>query len=295
MFSKLVLSSSESKGFSEAFEFAKKWCSENQWAVGVGEMAVGAGLVAWGVHNGVIEMGSQLVATELGGSNIESIAGAAGGTGIGATAGSILGSIGVVGMGGAIGIPAALVLGGAAAVLGLAGYTAGDVVHNLTTNTVDINALAANGSVLLVGVALIIDGARRCIKDPKVLSAVSAFKEKAVILNDLSSKIIAKSMDELQGFIEELRKLPEDNIQASISSGSAALGAGVGASAGGAVAAGSVTVLGSQALGGAAVSLGLISAPVWPLVAGIAGGAGIGYATYKAIKYWKSKPDSTSC
>ena len=49
-------------------------------------------------------------------------------------------------------------------------------------------------------------------------------------------------------------------------------------------------MLGSQALGGAAVSLGLISAPVWPIVAGIAGGAGIGYAAYKAIKYWKDNP-----
>jgi hypothetical protein len=294
MSKEIVLSSSESKGFSEALEFAKKWCSENQWAVGVGEMAVGAGLIAWAVHNGIIEMGTQLVATELGGTNVESIIGAVGGTGIGAIAGSIVGSIGVTGMGGAIGIPAVLVLSGAAAVLGMAGYTAGDVAHNVTANAVDINALVENGSVLLVGVALIIDGARRCIKDQKVLSALSLFKDKVVILNDLSSKIVAKSMEELEGFIEELMKLPEDNIEASIGTGSAALGAGIGASAGGAVAAGSVTVLGSQALGGAVVSLGLVSAPVWPVVAGIAGGTAIGYAAYKAVKYWYSKPYSAS-
>lgn len=293
MSKKLVLSKHESSSFSEAIEFARRWCSENQWAVGVGEMAVGASLVAWGVHNGVIEMGSQLVATELGGSNVESVAGAAGGSGIGAIAGSIVGSIGIAGMGGAIGIPAALVIGGAAAVLGMAGYTAGDVAHNVT-NALDMNAFVTNGSVLLVGVALIIDGARRCIRDPKLLSTLSVFKEKAVILNDLSSKIIATSIEELLGFIEELKKLPEDKIEASLGTGSAALGAGIGASAGGAVAAGSVTVLGSQALGGAAVSLGLVSAPVWPIVAGIAGGAGIGYAAYKAIKYWKNKPDEES-
>lgn len=290
MSKELVLSEKETKSFAEALDFAKRWCSENQWAVGIGEMAVGAGLVAWGVHNGVIEMGSQLIATELGGWNAESIAGAAGGSGIGAIAGSIIGSIGVVGMGGAIGIPAALVIGGAAAVLGMAGYTAGDIAHNVT-NAVDINAFAANGSVLLIGVALIVDGARRCIRDPKVLSMLSVFKEKAVVLNDLSSKIIATSMEELQGFVEELKKLPEDEIEASIGTGSAALGAGVGASAGGAVAAGSVTVLGSQALGGAAVSLGLVSVPVWPIVAGVAAGAGIGYAAYKAIKYWGNNPE----
>jgi len=289
MSKELVLSHSESKSFSEAYEYAKKWCAENQWAVGIGEMAFGAGLVAWGVHNGAIEMGSQLVATELGGSNAESVAGAAGGSGIGVIAGSIVGSIGIAGMGGAIGVPAALVIGGAAAVLGMTGYTAGDVTHNVT-NAIDTNSLIANGSVLLVGVALIIDGARRCIKDPKVLSALSIFKEKALILNGLSSKVIATSMEDLQGFIEELKKLPEDTIEATVGTGSAAIGASLGASAGGAVAAGSVTVLGSQALGGAAVSLGLVSAPVWPVVAGIAGGAGIGYAAYKAIKYWKNKP-----
>lgn len=59
----------------------------------------------------------------------------------------------------------------------------------------------------------------------------------------------------------------------SLGTGSAALGAGLGASA-----------------GGAAVSLGLVFAPVWPIIAGIAGGAGIGYAAYKVINNWKEKP-----
>lgn len=49
---------------------------------------------------------------------------------------------------------------------------------------------------------------------------------------------------------EELRKLPEDKIEASIGAGSAALGAGIGASDADAVAAGSVTVLGSHAFRG---------------------------------------------
>jgi hypothetical protein len=276
---KLELSDDDARSFAKLFKFAKKWSTENQWAVGVVEMAVGAGLVALGVHNGFIEMGSQLIATELGGSNAESIAGAAGGAGIGAIAGSIIGSIGVAGMGGAIGIPAALVIGGAAVVLGMAGYAVGDIIHNFT-NAVDIHDIAVNGSVLLVGVALIIDGARRCIQDPIVLSTLSAFKEKAVVLNDLTSKIIATSMRELQGFAEK------DN-----GTGSVVLGAGLGASAGGAIAASSVTVLGSQALGGVGLSLGLISAPIWPIVAGVAGGAGIGYAAYKTIKYWRNRPE----
>lgn len=286
-----VLSSNDSRGFAEVLAFARKWCAENQWAVGVGEMAVGASLISWGVHNGVIEMGTQLVATEIEGSNVESIVATIGGSGIGAFAGSILSSIGLASMGGPIGVPAALILGGAAAVRTMVGYTASNVIED-AVNAVDINALATNGSVLLVGVALIVDGARRCIKDQKVLSVLSLFKDQVLVLNDLRSKIIAQSMEELQGFIAELKKLPEDNIQASIGIGSTALGAGIGASTGGVAAASTVTVLGSQALGGAAVSLGLVSMPVWPIVAGVAGGAGIGYTAYKAIKYWRTKPDS---
>ncbi len=292
MSKELVLSNNESKSFSNALSYAERWCNDNQLAIGVGEMAIGAGLIAWGVHNGVIEMGTQLVATELGGINVESIIGATGGTGIGAIAGSIIGSIGVAGMGGAIGIPAALVVGGTAAVLGLAGYTAGDVAHNVTAHALDINTLIANGSVLLVGVALLIDGARRCITDKKVLSSLSQFNEKAIHLNELSSRIVAKTMEELQGFIEELKKLPEDKIEATLGSSSAAIGAGILGSASTVAATGSVTVLGSQALGGAAISLGLVSAPVWPIIAGVAGGAGIGYAAYKAVKYWNSKPEA---
>lgn len=47
-------------------------------------------------------------------------------------------------------------------------------------------------------------------------------------------------------------------------------------------------------LGGAAVSVRLVFAPVWPIVACMAGRAGIGYAAYKAIKYWTSKPEEES-
>jgi hypothetical protein len=52
----------------------------------VGEMAVGTRIMAWGVQNDLLEMGSQVVATMLGGSKIESLLGAAGGSSIGAIA-----------------------------------------------------------------------------------------------------------------------------------------------------------------------------------------------------------------
>lgn len=278
-------SDEESNHFFKFLELTKGWCKENQLAVGLGEMVVGSCLVAWGVHNGVIEMGSQLVATQIGGANVESIAGALGGSGIGAAAGSILGSIGIVGMGSAIGIPAALLIGGAA-VLGMVGYTAGDIAHNIANLPIDFNTFALNGSVLLIGVALIIDGARRCINDKSVLSTLSIFKENVIYLKDIIVDIVAKTLDELKGFVEELKKAPEDNVDASISAGSVAAGAASGAVVGSAVAAGSVTLLSSSTLGGVAVSLGIVSAPMWPIIAGVVGGAGLGYAAYKAIKYW---------
>lgn len=221
MSKELVLSDTDSNNFNKIIKEIKRWCDKNQLAVGVGEMAVGASLIAWGVHNGVIEMGSQLVATQLGGANAESLVGAIGGSGIGAVAGSILGSIGVAGMGGAIGIPAVLVIGGASVVLGMAGYTAGDISHNVENMPVDIESLAVNGSLLLIGLSLIIDGARRSINDESVLAALSKYKENVIYMKGITANIVAKTNDELNGFIDELKKLPEDTIDSSATAGSA--------------------------------------------------------------------------
>ena len=56
------------------------------------------------------------------------------------------------------------------------------------------------------------------------------------------------------------------------------------ASLGGLAATGSVTVLGSHALGAAALSLGLVSAPLWPVIAGGAAGLGLGYAAWSTVR-----------
>lgn len=68
-----------------------------------------------------------------------------------------------------------------------------------------------------------------------------------------------------------------------------AAGAG-GAAAGAAYAAGTVTVLGSSTLGGAALSLGLVSAPVWPAVAGGVGAAGLGLLGWKLLRSSLRRP-----
>ena len=280
------LSDHEFTAFSGTLEYAREWARKNQVVVGVAEMALGAGLITWGVRNGVIDMGSQLVATQLGGPTTEAIVGAVGGAGLGVVAGAVLGSIGMTAMGGAIGIPAAVVIGGSAAIFGMAGYTIGDVSSYLLAPSFDIAAFAAKGSILLVGVALLVDGARRCINDAAVRSSLSSFEDRVIRLKETSAGIIATTKDELTGFIEEMGRLPEDLVDASLMTTTAALGGLGGAAAGGAIGAGSVTVLGSKALGAMAVSAGLVSAPVWPIIAGAAAGIGIGYAAYKAIKYW---------
>lgn len=285
------LSDYEFSAFSGVFEYATEWAKENQVVVGVAEMALGAGLITWGVRNGLIDMGSQLVATQLGGPSAEAIVGALGGVGLGAVAGSILGSIGITAMGGAIGIPAAVVIGGSASILGMAGYTIGDVSSYLLAPSFDVAKFAFKGSVLLLGLALLVDGARRCINDQSVRSALSGFQDRVIHLKETSAEVIASTKDELTGFVEELGKLPEDVIDASLMTTTAAVGGLGGAAAGGAMAAGTVTVFGSKALGAMALSAGIVSAPVWPIVAGAAAGIGLGYAAYKAVKYWGSSDE----
>jgi len=72
-----------------------------------------------------------------------------------------------------------------------------------------------------------------------------------------------------------------------LATGSTAAGIGLGSYIGGTLS--TVTILGSHALGGLAVGLGLASTPVLPLVIGATGGAVIGYASYKLIKHWRKK------
>jgi hypothetical protein len=103
-------------------------------------------------------------------------------------------------MGGAIGIPATLWIGGATAVIGMAEYTVGDVIHNTISPIIDINAIIINGSILLIGVGLIIDGARRCLNNQRALFTLPHNKEGVVHLFDLSSKRVATTFDELHKF-----------------------------------------------------------------------------------------------
>jgi hypothetical protein len=53
---------------------------------------------------------------------------------------------------------------------------------------------------------------------------------------------------------------------------------------GGSIAASSVAIAGSHTLGGLALSMGLVSAPLWPVIVGGVVGLGAGYTTWKVVK-----------
>jgi hypothetical protein len=135
---------------------------------------------------------------------------------------------------------------------------------------------------LNVGIALIIDGARRVVTDKRILKMASKFKDGVIQLAPLSTEIVARTTEELQVIIDELAKSP---AKAGLTAGTAAAGAAIG----GTLAASTVTVLGSQGLGAVALSLGLVSAPVWPVIAGGAAGLALGIAAWKGIKRYRTK------
>lgn len=268
-------------------ERAANWASSNQCAIGIAEVALGAALLAWGIQNGAIDVGSQIVGSVLspfpGGGAIGAVAGG----GIGATAAAFIGSIGIVGMGSALAVPAILLIGAGATVFSSFGYMVGDLAESfLQPSFAD---LLGSGSAALVGVALIVDGCRRLIKDKKILKLAADLTDGAIRLTQLAAEVIANSLDDLLAIAKAMAALPEDAVDAA---GSAASGLGVGAvgtAAGAAIAASTVTVLGSTTLGSAAITLGLVSAPLWPVIVGGSAGLAIGYGAWKAAKHFMRK------
>lgn len=256
----------------------KAWSTTHQAEVGVAEMAMGAALLAWGVSNGQVLMGSHVVASKLAG--VGAKFGVVGGAALGATMaatllkGFFVGGVALVQ--GVVAVPAAVLIGGGALVLSAFGYTAGGVLGGLIGP--NMTEMLGTASVLAVGLALFVDGARRLIKDKRVLASTARFAEGAVHLVQRVGVIVARTQGELQQLGKEVLENPVKAGATGV--GGAAAGAAIGAS----LAAGSVTVLGSHTLGAAALSLGLVSAPVWPVVAGAAAGLSVGALVFVGIK-----------
>ena len=89
--------------------------------------------------------------------------------------------------------------------------------------------------------------------------------------------------------MKSLANGPDDLIDATGSVATGAAMAAAGTAVGGSLAAGSVTVLGSQAIGSVALSLGVVSAPLWPVIAGGAAGLAIGYGAWKTARHFGHK------
>jgi hypothetical protein len=275
----IVLREPDKHNFQNLYDYCKEWCSTHQWAVGVGEMALGAAVITWGIQTGNIQMGSQVVGSQW------SHIGAETGAGIGGVAASLIGSIGVAAMGSAVAIPAIALIGGGAAIFSAFGYSIGDMAQRFFEPPGGFGFTDA--SILAIGIALLVDGARRLITDEKVLALVSRLQDGVIKLVQPTGKVIAKTWDELQELIEKLEKHPDaQDASLGIVSG---VTTATGAIVGGHIAAGTVTALGSHALGAVALSLGLVSAPIWPVIAGGAAGLAIGLAGWKAVKSYRNK------
>lgn len=270
------------RGFSRAMAHVKAWCGQHQWQVGVAEMALGAGMIAVGLKTGAIQMGVDVVLSAGGTSGLF---GAGAGAGLGALSGHLLGNIGVVAMGGAFAVPAIALMGGGSLILGLAGYGVEDLIQNYLQSSPSLLDLAASGSLVLVGVALLVDGARRVIKDTDVTALMAAFKNNVLALHQLTPARVIDSLAGLSSYFESeilpfLRELATNPKYAAATAALAAMGA----AGGSAVAVSSVTLLGSSSLGALGLSLGIVSAPVWPIVAG--GGLAVA-AAYGVWRYMR--------
>lgn len=265
------------------------WCAEHQVALGVGEMAAGAAMVALGVKSGAIEIGANLLVTHTPLMNAGGLAGAIAGAVTGSWVGSTLGAIGIAAAGTAIGIPAAVVIGGSAGIFALAGYALGDVLNNYLTPDLDVMALFGGGALLLAGAYLLVRGGRRLMREYNLLeplkNTLSDIRDGLLILPPITAQVIARTQKEFAGFTAEWAKGCETPLETGlVTAASVAMGA-AGMAAGGSLAIGSVAVIGSSTLGGVAVTFGLLTPPLWPVLAMGALFTGLGYTAIKAGKY----------
>lgn len=269
----ITISAKENEQVNSLFQKIREWCKDHQVVVGVAEMAIGAGVIAYALQNGLFEESAHAISaiSDPLFNNASKIGAGVGGT-IGYVAGSIIGSIGVVALGGAIGIPATVVAGGAAVIMGLAGYSAGDLLHNFM-NAIDYQALALNGSTFLIGLALLIDGARRCLKSEAVQANYSKFVGGTIILANISAAVIASTTGQVVSLAKTTLKGKGEAMATGAFFGLTAY------LASGAVF--STTVLGSPVLTSLAVGAGLISTPPLIPIVMCAGAAGIAFSCVK--------------
>lgn len=269
----------ELDGLERLKAFASNWCREHQTALGVTEMALGAALLTAGWQNGALQMGVDFVAHKLNPGWAAELSGATS-AGIAGFAAHIIGNIGIVGMGGYMAVPALALAGGAALVFGLAGYTGAKLVGDFLHQAPNLDQLLSATSMVAVGAWLLVDGARRV---PLVREAIAFARDKGLELARVAKEFVIDSAAAFTTLVDEeltpfLQKLVSPAAGAAFA-GAAGLGA-----VGAVVAPSLVTVAGSSTLGGIGLSLGLVSAPVWPIVAGVGVGLAAGYGLWSLFR-----------
>ena len=266
---KFRLQGQAASGFARARDYVNAWCAQHQWQTGVAQMALGAGIIAVGLKTGALQMGADVVIIAFGKETTTTLLAAGAGAALGTLPGFLLSNIGVAALGTAIGVPALALMGGGALILGLAGYGVSGLIQDFLHPVPNFIDLASSSALVLVGVALIVDGARRIKNDPDVRSRMAAFRNNVLALHRVATARVIDSMSSLCAYFEsEVLPFLGEATNPKAATATAALAALGGAAGGNAFAVSSVTLLGSSSLGALGLSLGIVSAPIWPIVAG---------------------------
>lgn len=274
---RMTLTDDDVAALEAARDYCRRWCERHQWQLGAAEIALGLGILAYGVQSGVLAAGVDYIKGDtadwrLPGAGIGAAVGALGTAAFKLVGGKLLGSIGVAAIGTAAGLPVLPLALGAGALLAALGYAGGDLAQRFLAPAATPLDFVSAGGLLGVGLALVIDGARRVLADPRVLATASRLRNRTLELVRLTAPFRAAVRAELADCAKQWLAQPEKValVPAATTIGGALLGTHL--------AAGSVTVLGSSTLGSAALSLGLVAAPVWPVALLAAAGLLVGGA-----------------
>lgn len=261
------------------------WCASHQWEVGVAEMAAGAALVAGGLQSGAIQLTVDVVLSTLSDELTARFYGGLAGSSVGALAAHLLGNIGIAAAGTAIAVPAVVLMGGGALILGLAGYGVGELISQFLHPLPSLVDFTTATSLVAVGTALLVDGARRIAKDENVKSLATDFKDGALRLGKVTYESSLESLAALQKYLaDEVQPFLDDIASSPRTAATTAALTAAGLAGGQAVAVGTVSVLGSSSLGALGVSLGLVSVPLWPVVAGGGVALAVAYGVWRMTK-----------
>lgn len=204
--SEIIMAPEDNEGFSKALSHIQHLCREHPCKVGAAEIFVGFILLGIGVKTGAIKMGKDLVCVANRRFNPVALATGSTSAVMGSAAG-LIGAVGVAGGGGAICVPAAALAAGGAAVGGVTGYTFGDMTSKLFQPTYDWAAFIGGGSLLIVGMALIVDGCRRILGSAAFKKALSCMKDGVIYLANVAKTIVCRTIEGFYKWINSLDPL----------------------------------------------------------------------------------------